>query len=119
MDETYRDRVQIVQLLPTATPTHDEAGLLEQAEMLGHGDPRHVVSGGQGHQGLAVALEECVEQCPSSGIGKRSEHRFHQSTIGNQMVSCQGYYLRKVNGGWTSTCVRRPAGRDAADARRS
>ena len=26
--------------------------------MLGHGDPRHVVLGGQGYQSLAVALEE-------------------------------------------------------------
>jgi hypothetical protein len=79
MDETDRDGVEEVQLLPTAAPAHNEAGLLEQAEMLGHGDPRHVVAGGQSHQGLAVPLEESVEQGPPSRIGKRAEHRLHDT----------------------------------------
>ena len=77
MDESDRDGVQEVQLLPTPAPAHDEAGLLEQAEVLGDADPRHVVAGGQGHQGLTVMLEQCVEQCAPSRIGKRPEHRLH------------------------------------------
>ena len=77
MEEADRDRVEEVQLLPAPAPAHDQSGLLEQAQVLRDGDPGHVVAGGQRHQGLAVLLEQRVEQGSPGRVGKRPEHCLH------------------------------------------
>jgi hypothetical protein len=50
-----------MQLLPTATPGHDEARFLQELEMLGNPDPGHVMTVGQCDQRLTVLREQRVE----------------------------------------------------------
>ena len=57
----------------------DEAGVLEDADVLHHAEPAHGVGEpvGQLAHGLAVALEQGVEDLASGRVGERSEHLIH------------------------------------------
>jgi hypothetical protein len=68
-----------VQLLPTATPRDDQAGVLQQTQVLTHRDAGHFEPAGQAHQGLSVVLEQLVEQRTTSGVGECLEHRVHDT----------------------------------------
>jgi len=58
------------------------------------------VASGQRYQGLPIVIEEGIEQGPSRWVRKCSEYRLHFSTIGNQMVSCQGRYQPGMSTMW-------------------
>jgi hypothetical protein len=63
-----------VQLLPAAADRRDQAGRLQQGEVLADGLARHVEAGAQLAQGLAVAGVQAVEQPAPARIGQRPEH---------------------------------------------
>ena len=90
VDEANRDRVEEVQLLAPTAPAHDQARFFQQAQVLRHRDPGHVVRGRERDQGLAVLREELVEQGSPGGVAECLERRVHGPIIGNLMVSCQG-----------------------------
>ena len=43
---------------------------------------------------IRTTPEQLVEQLPPRLVGQRLEHRFHESTIGNLLVSCQAEAAR-------------------------
>jgi hypothetical protein len=78
MDETDRDWIQKMQLLPALPPGHHQPRFLEKLEVFGDPDSSHVMTYGQRRQRLSVMLEQRVEQVPSGRVGKRFEHRLHE-----------------------------------------
>ena len=77
MDEPDGDRVQEVELLPAPPPGDDEAGLLEQLQVLHDPEAGHVEALLERAQRLAVLAEELVEQLAPRRIGEGPEHRVH------------------------------------------
>lgn len=77
-------------LLPAVPPGDHQARVLQQAKMLCHRHSGHREPGSQRGEGLTVEAKQLIEQIPPRPVGQRFEDRFHQATIGNQMVSCQG-----------------------------
>ena len=73
-------RVEVMELVPPLPPGVDQPGGLEDVEVLGDPLPRggQAVLGGQPcadlEQGLAVALDQLVENRPSGRIGECLEH---------------------------------------------
>src|SRR5712675_3247563 len=72
-DVVDRNRIEIVQLLAAALDGRDEVRAFQDGEVLAHGLARHRRSGsGQPLaklvQGLAVRLEEPIEQLPAARI---------------------------------------------------
>ena len=63
--------------LPAPPAADDKAGLLQDRQVLGHGDAGHAPPGGEGEQGLAIVDEEGVEQVPAGRIGECSEDVLH------------------------------------------
>ena len=79
VDEPDRDWVEVVQLLASTAPAHDEARLLEQAQMLGHGDAGHGVRCCQRDERLTVLLIQGVQERSSGRICKRPKHHIHSA----------------------------------------
>ena len=78
MDEPDGDRVQVVELGAAGPAGDDEAALLEHGEVLGHAEAGHLGQRGRElAEGLAVALEQRVQQRPPVGVGQGPEHQLH------------------------------------------
>ena len=77
VDQADRDRVEVVQLLAAPPPAHDEPGVLEDLQVLRHGDARHVVPRREGHERLTVAGEQLIKQRPPGRVGQCPEHEIH------------------------------------------
>ena len=77
MDEPDRYGVEEVQLLAPALAGNDEAGLLEDLEVLHHSEARHRHPLLQSGQRLTVLGEQGVEQVPPSRVCKGLEYRVH------------------------------------------
>src|SRR5580700_6130421 len=77
VDQADRDRVEVVQFLATPSPAHDEPGVLQDLQVLGHGDARHVVPRREGNERLTVAREQLVKERPPGRVGQGPEHKFH------------------------------------------
>ena len=77
VDEPDRDGVQEVQLLAAASPGHDQAGLLEQLQVLHDAEARHREAAREGARRLPVLAEELVEQGAPRRVGQRAEHVVH------------------------------------------
>ncbi len=76
VDLMQRRRIEVVQLLAPMPQRDDEIGLLEQCEVLGDGLPRHVETGTQFPQRLAVLCIQPVQQLPPAGVGERLQRLF-------------------------------------------
>ena len=87
VDLLDRDRVEVVELLPALPSRGDDAGVLQDAEVLGDAEPGHLRPGldevRQLRERAAVPLEERVHQQPADGICQRLEHEVvvHTATI--------------------------------------
>ncbi len=77
VDEPDRDGVQVVELLATLLPGHDQARLLEQLQVLHHAEARHREAVGQRARRLPVLTEQLVEQGAPGRIGQSAEHVVH------------------------------------------
>jgi hypothetical protein len=62
VDEPDRDRVQVVQLLAALAPGRDQVRLLQHPQVLHDSEARHRQPRLEGGQGLAVLLEQRVQQ---------------------------------------------------------
>ena len=92
VDEPDRDRVEVVVLRPTSPFRREESGVLEDAEVVHHSLARHRGEvGAQLAEGLAVTLEEGIEQQPSARIIDGGEHLVHAGMIGKCLLTCQGW----------------------------
>ena len=80
VDEPDRDGIQEVQLLAPASLRHDEAGLLEDPQVLHDAEARHRQTLLQRAQRLPVFLKQLVEQPPARRVGEGLEHRVHAAT---------------------------------------
>ena len=72
-----RDRVQVVELLSTASLRDDEVRFFENSEMLHDRLARYVVPLAEVAERLPVPCVEPVEEAATNGIGKRSEDTVH------------------------------------------
>ncbi|GAC1591365.1 MAG: hypothetical protein NVS3B21_09780 [Acidimicrobiales bacterium] len=70
-------------LLPPATAGDDQAGRLQQTEMLGHPDPCHIERLDERRERLAIVCAQGIQEIPPSPIGERLEDQLHDPTIGN------------------------------------
>ena len=77
VDQADRDRVEVVQLLAAPPPAHDEPGVLQDLQVLRHGDARHVVPRREGHERLTIAGEQLIKERPPGRVGQRPEHKIH------------------------------------------
>src|SRR5438067_13202523 len=80
-----------MQLRPARAAGDDEAGLLENPQVLHHAEAGHLELGLELGERTAVALEEPVEQMAAGRIGECPEDLVvvHARIIGDQMVTCQ------------------------------
>ena len=68
------DGVQVVQPLPAHFAAGDEVGFAQHAQVLHHAEAGHRRQGpAQLAQGLAIALEQSVEQHPAATVGEGTE----------------------------------------------
>jgi hypothetical protein len=74
VDETDRDGIQEVELLPAALARDHEIGLLEHTEVLHHTEARHRQLSPELAQRLAVAAAKLVKELPPGRRGERSEY---------------------------------------------
>src|SRR5439155_25115355 len=67
VDELNGDRVQEMQLLPTASPGRHQASLFEHAQVLHHTEARHGETPLERCERLPILLEELIEETATSG----------------------------------------------------
>ena len=72
-----RDRIEIVQLLPSPPHRGDEVGVLQDRQMLADRLARHIKARAEFVQRLAVVGAQPVEQFTPARIGQRLEDRVH------------------------------------------
>ena len=78
MDEADRHRVEVVALLPADASGRDEAGSLQDAEVLHDPEPGHPGQRlAQLAERLAIALEEPIEEDPPTRVAECPEDRSH------------------------------------------
>ena len=85
-----------MELVATLAAHPDEAGVLEDVDVLAHGlsggdaARLHRQAGTQLEQGLAVPLGQCVDDRASSGVSQRPKDITHDAMIGKRSLACQG-----------------------------
>ena len=83
------DGIEIVQLDPALPMNDDQAGVLQQVEMLGNRLTGNIQSFDQILEAQTVAFEESIEKETALRISERFENLVHGFKIGNRMVACQ------------------------------
>ncbi len=74
MDQSDRDGIEKMQLLPARPARDDKTRLFQQAQMLHDPDARHVHLGFELGQREAFTLKQKIEQEAARRVGKRLEH---------------------------------------------
>jgi hypothetical protein len=79
-----------VQLLASATPGDDEAGLFQQLQVLHDAEAGHGETFFQLRESLTVLFKELVEEGPASRVSQSFEDVVHCWNICDYLVTCQG-----------------------------
>jgi hypothetical protein len=79
----------------------DEPCLVEDAQVLGDADARHVATGRERHERLAILQEQRIEQRAPRGSARARNTNSTPATTGNDVVTCQGLRLDRDCRRWT------------------
>src|SRR6516164_457791 len=83
-----RDRIEVVQLLPTPSHRGDKVGVLQDRQMLADRLARHVKARAEFVQRLAIVGTQPVEQFTPARIGQRLKNRVHPEKANMQLFGC-------------------------------
>src|SRR3954451_2420653 len=93
VDQPDRDGIEVVELLAARFPADDEAGALEDPQVLHHAEARNPQLRLELGERAAVTLEEPIEKESTRRVRERTEHGivvvWHVRIIRDLMVTCQ------------------------------